>query len=463
MNEAIVTFQELVANLITTPTSELHDKIQAASAHIDAIIVLDDDPTGTQTVYDVPVLTTWLTADIQIELELGTPLFYILTNSRSLNEAQAIRLARAIGENIRDASHTQSKSVMVISRSDSTLRGHYPAEVTALEAGLGMDASVHFIIPAFFEGGRYTINDIHYVKDGEQMIPAAKTPFAEDPVFGYQSSDLKKWVAEKTEGKVSNEQVKSITLADLRDTPFDTLLQKINSLQNGEVCIVNAVDYQDLQTLALAVLQSPIDPIFRTAASFVAVLAAKPPKPLLVKKDLQIDPAQGGLIVVGSYVDKTTRQLTYLLETDIQSMEVEVAALLAGHQPSAKEVAKQIDTILQRGENIVLYTSRELIANKGNNDSLDIGQMVSQYLTDIVSHLTQRPAYILAKGGITSSDIATQGLRVKKAKVTGQISAGVPVWELGAESKFPGLPYIIFPGNVGNQRSLLEVVQRLSI
>ena len=71
------------------------------------------------------------------------------------------------------------------------------------------------------------------------------------------------------------------------------------------------------------------------------------------------------------------------------------------------------------------------------------------------------PRYILAKGGITSSDIATRALNVKKAMVLGQILPGVPVWKLGAESRFPNLAYIVFPGNVGDDRALIAVVRQL--
>jgi uncharacterized protein YgbK (DUF1537 family) len=67
----------------------------------------------------------------------------------------------------------------------------------------------------------------------------------------------------------------------------------------------------------------------------------------------------------------------------------------------------------------------------------------------------------LTKGGITSSDIATEGLAVKDALVCGQIIPGVPVWKLGAESRYPGLIYVVFPGNVGDAQALVEVVNKL--
>ena len=91
--------------------------------------------------------------------------------------------------------------------------------------------------------------------------------------------------------------------------------------------------------------------------------------------------------------------------------------------------------------------------------------MVSVYrrgLVEVVQEIATKPRFLVAKGGITSSDLATRGLGVKRAIVRGQVHPGVPVWELGRESRFPGLTYVVFPGNVGNDAALTSVVQRLS-
>ena len=69
--------------------------------------------------------------------------------------------------------------------------------------------------------------------------------------------------------------------------------------------------------------------------------------------------------------------------------------------------------------------------------------------------------FIIA-GGITSSDVGTKALAVKKANVLGQIKPGIPVWQTGEESKFPMTPYVIFPGNVGEITTLREAVEVLT-
>ena len=58
--------------------------------------------------------------------------------------------------------------------------------------------------------------------------------------------------------------------------------------------------------------------------------------------------------------------------------------------------------------------------------------------------------------------MAVKALAIKKAAVMGQIQPGIPVWMTGSESKFPGMPYVIFPGNVGGEDTLKKVVETLS-
>lgn len=460
----MINFAELMKTLPTPDTQDFTSQIQSAkSAKVDAIIVLDDDPTGTQTVYDVPVLTSWDRQAIEAELERAIPLFYILTNSRSLTEPEAIAMGELIGRNIKAASESTSKKCLVVSRGDSTLRGHYPAEVDALENGLGIDNSVHMIVPAFFEGGRYTIDDVHYVREGEQLIPAADTPFAQDKVFGYQHSNLLDWVVEKTRGSKPCDLLKSLSLQSIREQSSDDLTKAINGLGGNSVCVVNACEQADLDKVALSILQSDQPMILRSAASIVASLDAKPKKPLLSAQDLNIESQRGGLIVVGSYVPKTTAQLTHFMaNTDIHTVEIDVEKLLSGGVYDSQTLAIDIDQRLINGESVVLYSSRKLISSGSDQQNLSISNTVSNFLTNTVKSLSERPAYIIAKGGITSSDTATKSLAIKRAMVQGQILPGIPVWQAEVGSKFPELPYIVFPGNVGADDALTIVYNKLA-
>ena len=111
----------------------------------------------------------------------------------------------------------------------------------------------------------------------------------------------------------------------------------------------------------------------------------------------------------------------------------------------------------------VIYTSRQLLApeNMTPEEKLQISVKISNAVTSIIGKLSVKPKFIIAKGGITSSDVGTKALRVKKARVMGQVKKGIPVWMTGEESKFPGMPYIIFPGNVGEVSTLKEIVEEL--
>lgn len=432
------------------------------------LVVLDDDPTGTQTVYDVAVLTEWPVEALVRELSSEARTFYLLTNSRSLPALQAAALNRQIAENLVQAREQTGRDFVVVSRSDSTLRGHFPSEVEALAAGLGQSFDGWLLIPFFSEGGRYTINDVHYVAEGEALIPAGKTPFAQDAAFGYRASNLRAWVAEKTGGRIPVEGVESVSLDDIRRGGPDAVCRKLMSLSGGKVCIVNAASMRDIQVFVDGLLRAEAAGkhfLYRTAASFVQARAGLDWRPLLAGSAFDLSTARGGLVIVGSYVPKTTRQVEVLLNAaQVTAIEVACNALLDSVQREAviKTAAESADAALMRGEDTVIYTSRALINAEDAGGSLSVGQEISSGLIGILRQIKTRPRYVLAKGGITSSDVAAKGLDVKRALVLGQILPGVPVWRLGEESRYPSMPYIVFPGNVGSDDAVAVVVQALA-
>ncbi|MCB9150651.1 MAG: hypothetical protein H6641_17995 [Caldilineaceae bacterium] len=460
------TLQQLPAEW---PDSLLPHIQQSLAAGGRKLVVLDDDPTGTQTVYDIPVLTEWSVDVLATELSNALPAFYILTNSRSLPAAAAQALNREIGQNLLAAGQRAGRAFAVVSRSDSTLRGHYPAEVDALAAALGQDVDATLIIPFFLEGGRLTINDVHYVAEGDELILAAATPFAQDAAFGYSASNLRDWVVEKTNGRVQPAQIYAVSLEQIRTGGPQSVAQQLISLPKGSVCIINSVSLRDQEVFVaglLAAEEAGKQFIFRTAASFVQARLGLATRPILTQQQLDMPPHGGGLVVVGSYVPKTTSQLAALLaQGDCTAVEINVAALLDDNSRDAvlQEAAQTMASALAANQDVVVYTSRQLITADTGAESLAIGQRVSDGLVALVQGLTVPPRYLLAKGGITSSDVATKGLGVKRALVLGQILPGVPVWRIGAESRFPGMPYIVFPGNVGDENAVANVVKALRI
>ncbi len=460
----ILDYQNTIYNLPLIAVADLKPSIQSEFiAANKIIIVLDDDPTGTQTVYDLPVLTVWDENSIAAEIERETKMFFILTNSRSMTADVADELNKEIGEVINKVFKKFNKQYIIISRSDSTLRGHFPNELNALTSALKLENYITAVIPAFFEGGRLTIDDIHYVKERGELIPASETPFAKDKAFGFTQSNLKNWIEEKTKGNVKASDVKSFSLEKLRNNDLEATIQELKSLSNGSIIIVNATDYSDLEKFALAYFKSGANIVFRTAASFVKAIAGISNKPLLEKKELiSEENSNGGLIVVGSYVPKTTRQLSHLLEVkDIIALELDVKAIL-NHNLKIENLILEIEGFITKGKNVVLYTSRDLQSGLDEKESLRIGNSIADFVKSIVKNLSIAPKFIIAKGGITSSDIATKALQIKRAVVLGQALPGVPVWQAGSESKFPFMPYIIFPGNVGDDETLANLYHKIT-
>lgn len=432
------------------------------------VFVLDDDPTGTQTVHDTIVLTEWPESALIREMQSADPVCYILTNSRSVSAAQAVALNRDIAQNLRAAAERTGRPYTVISRSDSTLRGHFPAETDALAEMAQSPPDGVLIIPAFMAGGRYTIRCVHYVEEGRLLIPAAQTPYAQDAVFGYQHSDLRNWVEEKTGGRVLSDDVFSLSIDLIRAGGPEAAGEMLGGLQGGAVCVVDAVSERDLEVVALACIRAEANGkrlIYRSAASFAGIRGGIPIPPTLDAEDMPPMSDNGGLVVVGSYVKKSTDQLAVLLESAlVAGIEIPVAGFLSAEETGAfiAPIVEELASILGAGRHAALYTSRDLVRGHDDQSSLAIAQRVSQCLVEITRSLPIVPRFIIAKGGITSSDLATGALAIKRARVLGQILPGIPVWQPDATSDYAGGSYVVFPGNVGGDEALLRAVQILT-
>ncbi len=462
----------------------------AAALHTrpSVVVVLDDDPTGTQTVHGVAVLTTWEVADLTAEMA-RSDCFFVLTNSRSLVPGAATALAHQIGTNLRMASRQCGRTLSVISRSDSTLRGHFPTEVDALVAGLeppagpvplateepappagfapvGFDAVV--VAPWFLAGGRVTLHGVHYAHQGDELVPVGRTEFATDASFGYRNSQLARWIEEKTEGATRAGEVTVIELETLRVGGPQAVTQILLDRPPGGYIVFDAVDERDVEVVVASLLAAEAGGrryLARSAASFVRVRAAISAKALLAPADLlAAGPApstasNGRLLVVGSHVARTTEQLKAVLAlATVEAVELRVDAARVDALAEGSRCGDQVEAALVAGRDVVLYTERTRQVGADGAESLAISAQVSAALVQAVGRLHTQPRFLVAKGGITASDIATQGLGLRRAEVLGQIQPGVAVWACGPESRFPGLRYVVFPGNVGQANSLAELL-----
>ena len=439
------------------------------------LIVLDDDPTGTQSVADLPVLNAWAPDDLEWALGTGAAAVYVMTNSRSLDPEAAARCNVEVVSAALEAARRLGIEVDIVSRGDSTLRGHFPLEpdtirATMAEHGIAIDGVV--VVPAFGDAGRITVNSVHYAGSAATgYLPVGETEFARDATFGYASSDLREWVAEKTGGRIPSDQVAAITLTELR-VASDAAMDVFAGLSDGRPVVVDIVDEADLRALALAVLRAQERGrrfVFRVGPPFVRAMIGQPVlEPLTAADVATIRPAEsanGGLIVIGSHVGLTTRQLDALRARRAPAeFEIDVATVLTDARDAhLAELVDAVSDALTR-ENAVIRTSRTLVKGADGNDSLRIARAVSDAVVEVVRAVLDRtpPRFVIAKGGITSSDVAAHGLEIGRALVRGPMLPGiVSLWE-PITGPAQGIPYIVFAGNVGDDQSLADVADKLS-
>lgn len=433
------------------------------------IIVLDDDPTGSQTVHSCLLLMRWDVETLRLGLADAAPIFFVLTNTRALTPEKALSTVQEVCQNLKQAIALENiQDFLVVSRSDSTLRGHYPIETDAIAAELGpFDA--HFLTPAFFEGGRFTSDSVHYLIVDGIPVPVHQTEFAQDSVFGYHHSYLPAYVEEKTKGRIKASEVEQFLLADVRSGSLDHLMQ----LHDNQCAVVDAETQADLNQFAADVLAAASQGkrfLFRSAASLLTALAALPPQPV-APEDMSTYTRNGkpGAVIVGSHVKKTTEQLEELLKAPgIVSIEVDVAHLLEESETQRTELLdrtlQQVHSAHAEGKTPVIYTSRQELTFDDIQTRLNFGATVSALLMDIVRRLPPEIGFLISKGGITSNDVLSTGLALQSARLLGQILPGVSIVRTpDHHPQFPNLPVVLFPGNVGDRFALAEAYQRLRV
>ena len=402
------------------------------------LVVLDDDPTGIQTVHGCLLITQWDEESVRLAFEDDVPFFYILTNTRAMTREEAARVTREAMEMVIHVNKDYGYRLIVVSRSDSCLRGHFPLETDVIRDclvrhGVTVSPKTPFC-PAFIEAGRVTIDGVHYMKDGDMLIPVSETEFAQDNVFAYHTSVLHDYIREKGANPDDYEIVSAQSYEELREW-WEASEYSENS-ENSDAIVI------------------------RSSSSLPKAIAGIPDIPLLdhsiLKQSSDTSHLTVPLFIVGSHVRKTTRQLECLLAAEGScGIEIDVQRILDDAETLMRETQQVIRQVVDEHLTPVVYTSRQEIRLEDANQRQHLGQQVSDFLVDIVRQLSYTPSYLVAKGGITSHDILTHGLNIKSARVVGQIVNSVPC------IMTKDFPYIIFPGNVGNEESLKEVYLKL--
>ncbi|MGY4541688.1 uncharacterized protein YgbK (DUF1537 family) [Arthrobacter sp. UYNi723] len=477
---------------VRIPARLVADAVAASSAVTPRmLVVLDDDPTGTQSVADLPVLTRWEVEDFIWAFGQSKPAVYVLTNTRSLDPAEAavrneevVRNALAAAGSA-DASAGSSLRLAFVSRSDSTLRGHYPLEPDVIAAtvadvsGEATDGVV--LVPAFPDAGRVTIGGVHYMRgtgdDAGNLTPVAETEFAKDASFGFANSDMTKYVEEKSQGRFAADSVIVLDLNIIRASADPQITAKaiadaIEPATNSTPIVADIVTENDLRALSLGLEEAERRGkklLYRVGPPFVRARIGQEIRTELTGAEAYAGntPSEaGGLIVVGSHVGVTTRQLKALTEqhSAARIVEIDVEKLLS--DAGDAHLDKIVDTVVEalHGGDVIVHTSRLLIKTEDAAASLRIARTVSAAVVAVVNRTlkTFPPRFVIAKGGITSSDVAAHGLEIRHAIVRGPMLPGiVSLWE-PVDGPAKGIPYIVFAGNVGDDQSLADVTRKLS-
>ncbi len=432
------------------------------------IIVLDDDPTGSQTVHSCLLLTRWDVATLKEAILDDSPLFFVLTNTRGMGAKPAADITREVCSNLKLAlagirETGRDINPILVSRSDSTLRGHYPVETDVIAEELGpFDA--HFLVPAFFEGGRITRDSVHYLMVNGKETPVHETEFAKDSVFGYRHSYLPDYVEEKTRGRISAGRVERFLLSDVRGDSLNRLM----NLQGNACCVVDAETQADLNHFAAQLREAAVKGkrfLFRSAASLLTALSGLSKQPVAANDMARyVRNARPGVVIVGSHVKKTTMQLEQLLKMPgISPIEVDVERLDAAREALLAQTISKCEQSHAEGMTPVVFTSRVEKAFPDQASRLAFGDRVSAFLMDVVRNLPVTIGFLISKGGITSNDVLSKGLALRTSRVLGQILPGCSVVRCPADHpRYPDLPVVIFPGNVGDDQALASAYARLS-
>ncbi|MBI3481057.1 MAG: four-carbon acid sugar kinase family protein [Nitrosomonadales bacterium] len=432
------------------------------------IIVLDDDPTGSQTVHSCLLLTRWDVGTLREAIIDASPLFFVLTNTRGMAAKPAADITREVCRNLKAAlaelkGSGRDINPILVSRSDSTLRGHYPVETDVIAEELGpFDA--HFLVPAFFEGGRITRDSVHYLLVNGKETPVHETEFARDSVFGYRHSYLPDYVEEKTGGRIRAGQVERFLSNDVRGDSMARLTQ----LHGNACCVVDAETQNDLNHFAEQLRAAAAQGkrfLFRSAASLLTALARLPAQPVAAQDMARyVRGGRSGAVIVGSHVKKTTLQLEQLLKMPgVVPIEVNVEQLSGSRDALLAEIVCMCEQVHVAGHTPVVFTSRSEKTFADQATRLAFGDLVSAFLMDVVRKLPRTLGFLISKGGITSNDVLSSGLALRTSRVVGQILPGCSVICCPDDHpRYPNLPVVIFPGNVGDDRALATAYSRLS-
>jgi uncharacterized protein YgbK (DUF1537 family) len=422
------------------------------------LVVLDDDPTGVQTLAGIRVLLGWDPARIRAALA-GRPSVHLITNTRAL---PAERVRPFVADATRAALEGAPDAAVVL-RGDSTLRGHLLEEYLGVRDVVAPSGRpVLLLVPALPSAGRVTVGGVHLFDRDGRRTPLHETEYARDGVFAYSSARLLEWAEERSDGLFRSGAGRELHLDVLRSRGPAAVTDALLALSASGAPAVLAPDAEtldDLEIVAEGYRAATADRalvIVRCAPTFAGVLAGTTAPGLFPPPSAR----DGVLVVCGSYVQQSTRQLSRLLLARPGSLvEADVVAL-AGDEPSAEiaVLAKEVSRRLAADRLAVLATPRERSAG---TTSLDAGERIAAGLARVVAAVGPLPSVLVTKGGITAAVTLRDGVGAAEADVVGPVEPGVSLWS----ARWPdgnALDYLVVPGNVGDDELLARLVDAVT-
>jgi uncharacterized protein YgbK (DUF1537 family) len=422
------------------------------------LIVVDDDPTGTQAVAGVPVLLEWDPGLVAETAAARPPAIHLMTNARAYSPSEARELTRSATA----AAVEALGRPRVVLRGDSTLRGHLLDEYLGLcEAAYEGTRPPLLLVPALPAAGRVTVGGVHLLERDGVRVPLHETEYARDPSFAYRDARLLRWAEERSSGLLRAVDGSEVPLERLRSEGAGAVAEALLELAarpRPAACAPDAETLDDLATIAEGLRQAEAAgaPVaVRCAPTFAGVLGG-----CLATRRATIPHERGPLVVVcGSWVPASTRQLARLVAAYPSALvEVDVLALASTHADEEIErAARDVSHRLAADDLAVLATPRE---RPDGTEGLAAGHLIAVNLARVLRHLDPAPAVVVAKGGVTSAVTAREGLGARRGEVVGPLLDGVALWRLPTDGDRT-IPYVVFPGNVGGDDTLRELVDLL--
>lgn len=453
------------------------DVIAERGSRARQLIVIDDHPSGSQSMADIPVLTAWSEDQVEWALASGAPAVYVVTNTRALSPTAAEDRYLEVISAFLDGAGRSGKDVRFVLRSDSSLRGHYPLDVdiltNAIESTLSREVDGVVLVPAFPEAGRITVHGVHHVAEhGGNYVPVGETRYAQEPRFPYTSSELREWVAEKTRGRCPADSVLAVDLEVVRQSP-DAVAAQVMNARRGQAVVIDAAAEEDLRSIAIGLLRAETAGkrfVYRVGPPMVRAMIGQPVHAALSGDEIEAlrvtagtEGARTGLVVVGTPVPFTRRQLRVLEQRHpVREVPISVPAVLdsrrSGH---IEEVVARAVEALDAGNVIVRLADMHVEPGAKGDFSLD--PRVGRAVNEVVYRISKacRLKFVVARGGSVTSSVA-QGLGVRRAMVRGPVLEGiVSLWEPLA-GPLKGVPFVVYAGGVGDDDGLADVVDKLS-